>query len=441
MFARQPRFIQKLALLSSCLTLMGCDSFQKKDPLPGERVSYLNMVGLNLQADPTLKNTKVTLPQARKLDAFPEALANFDAAYVPISVNTQFSEDFNAKWKASLGTSMDEERFALSHPVSDGSTIYASDAVGKVSAINAQDGSIKWTMQAISDEEQSNAMPVNLGYADGKVFAATSVGSVLALDAANGQILWSVNAGAPIRVMPAVQDNLVYVSTIDGRTLALSVKDGSQVWSHQGLNDITSILGGASPIAREGLVITTYSSGEIYALKADNGAVVWSDTITTSLRSDSISSIPHIVGNPIIENNILYITSHGGKTAAFDMTSGMVTWQQDIGSVKSPLLIGHYLFLLETNNRLVCLDKHSGKIYWISAMPLDKDNKQTKWSSPIAVNDVIVMASTDGRVVRLSPQTGQVIGTTNVREPVVTQPIVAGSHLIYTLESSTLVAH
>lgn len=436
------RHYQTLLLVSvAALGLTSCDQFQKKDPLPGERVSYLNMAGLHVQADPELRKSTVTLPKARKLESFPQATSNFDHSFVPYEVSGKsVHSSFEPTWKTSIGSGTDAERVALSHPVSNEKHIFVSDAHGKVSAINIHDGSVVWTMHGISEEEAENAMPINLSYHEGKVFAATSVGSLFALDAANGQILWSVNLGAPARVMPGVKDGRVFVTTIDGRTHAYGTKSGELLWDHQGLNDITNILGGASPVIKDDIVIVTYSSGELYALKTDNGAVVWSDTITTSLRTDSISSIPHIVGNPIIEGHILYVTSHGGKTMAYDLTTGLTLWQQDIGSVKAPLLIGNYLFVLESRNRLICLEKTTGKIYWITVLPLDKDNKTTQWSSPMAVNDRIVLGSQDGRVVFLDPKQGLATHTMDVKDPVVTQPIVAGSKIIYTLESGTIAA-
>ncbi len=428
-----------LLLLSSALLMQGCD--KDKEPIPGERISYLNMAGLNLQADAQLKNAHINLPKARPVENFPQAMANFDHTFAPYAVSGKsVSNTFEPAWKVSVGHAMDKERVALSHPVSDGKHVFVSDASGKISAVKVSDGSISWTAHAISEEEADNAMPVNLAYDAGKLFAATSVGSLLALDAGTGQILWSINVGAPVRVMPAVKDGRVFVMTIDGKSHAYSAKNGELLWNHHGINDLTNILGGASPVIKDDIVIVTYSSGELYALKTDNGAVVWSDTITTSLRTDSISSIPHVVGNPIVDGHMLYVTSHGGKTMAYDLTTGLTVWQQEVGSVKSPLLLGNYLFVLEAHNRLMCLDKTSGRIHWIMVLPVDKDNKPTQWSSPLAVNDSIVLGSYDNRVIFVDPRHGKVMHTMDVKDPVGAMPIVAGNRIVYLLESGYLAA-
>jgi outer membrane protein assembly factor BamB len=369
-------------------------------------------------------------------------MSNFENAHSPyeVSAKNMHQKRFEPYWKTSIGTSSGEHKAALSHPVSDGTRVFASDGDGKISALNARDGKILWTTSSIAEEEIQNAMPANLAYDQGSVFAATSVGSLHCLDAATGTITWSVNMGAPVRVMPGIKDGRVFITTIDGRTLAYATKTGERLWDHQGLNDITNILGGASPVIKDDVVIVTYSSGEIYALKTDSGAVVWSDTVTTSLRSDSIASIPHIVGNPIIEGHILYVTSHGGKTIAYDLTTGLSVWKQDLGSVTSPILLGNYLFILESQNRLVCLEKSTGRIHWIAVMPLDQENKPTKWSAPLGVNDRLVLSSKDGRVIFVDPAQGSVTSTMAMNESITTQPIVADGKLIYMLDSGYIVA-
>ncbi|MBX9977298.1 MAG: PQQ-binding-like beta-propeller repeat protein [Alphaproteobacteria bacterium] len=420
------------------LLLAACDSFSKKDPLPGTRHAYLDFGGLAITPDPSLKGQKASVPAPRSIDTFPGALVNSDAYHVPYVA--QISE--NAIWSTSIGTNSDPEHLIFGHPVSDGNFIFTSDAHGKISAIKdkgkEEKGEVIWSFDSIPDDHKDNVACSTLTVHDSTLFVATAIGDVVALDTAKGTLKWRTVTGAPIRVMPAVKDGRVFITGIDGKTVALSTEKGDVLWTHQGFIDMSSIQGGASPVVKDDLVIASYSSGEIYVLKAESGVPLWSDTITTALRSDSIASIPHIVGNPIVEGNILYVISHGGRMAAFDLSTGLTSWQQDIGSIRSPLLIGQNIYIIDNNNRVVCLDKATGKVYWVTALPLSSDDKPLLWTAPIAMNDQLLVTASNGMALSLSLADGSKGKSFHLKDGSVAQPIVVKGHVYMLLESGQL---
>gem|GEM_PF-2957336 len=431
-----------LAVLTSILLLSACDP--QKDPLPGDRKAYLSLGGGQLNADSSLKGKAITVPHARNLDSFPQALVNFDQGATPIKIN----EKTESSWSVNIGTSADNEHRLISHPVSNGQFIYTSDAHGKISAINAADGSVLWQFDSVPEEQQDNVFGAGLAI-DGKtLFVATAIGEVIARDLTTGKMmwrtreqLWRTSVDAPVRVMPAAKGDRVFVTTIDGRTVALSKKDGKALWTHHGLSEISNILGGASPVVKDDHVVASYSSGEVQVLRADAGTSVWSETITTALRTDSVSSIPHIVGNPIVDHSTLYVISHGGRMAAFDLTTGLTVWQQDLGSVHSPVLIGNYIYIVDNNNNAVCLEKNSGKIVWVNKLPLSSEGKALAWTSPIAVNDKLVMANSAGKVLFLSLTKGEKVKEFDLKDGVSVSPIAVGGALYFQLDSGTLVKY
>ena len=43
-------------------------------------------------------------------------------------------------------------------------------------------------------------------------------------------------------------------------------------------------MGSSSPVVSKGIVIVTYSSGEIYAINLSNGQVIWNDNLSTLIQ-------------------------------------------------------------------------------------------------------------------------------------------------------------
>ncbi len=432
--------------VSLALFLTACDSFSKKPPLPGVREIYLDFTSGDLLPDPDFKGKKVSVPAARPLKAFPQALINFDTEHVPYVATLSESP----VWSLSIGEGETPEHRFLGHPVSDGHVIFVSDTLGKISAVKDlgkdKGAEILWTFDSIPEEARDSAGCATLAFYEGTLFVATAIGDIIALDpvkAADGQvkIKWRTSFGAPIRSMPAVKDGRLFVTGINGMTAALDAVKGTLLWTHQGFTEVSSIQGGASPVVKDDLVVSTYSSGEIFVMKAESDVPLWSDTMTTALRSDSISSIPHIVGNPIVDGNILYVISHGGRMAAFDLSTGLTSWQQDIGSIRSPLLIGQVLFVLDNNNRVVCLDKSSGKVHWVSPLPVSDEKKALLWTAPVAVNDQLVFGSSGGDLVFMRMADGTKVKSFQLKDGIVSQPIVVNDHLYLLLSSGQLIRH
>lgn len=438
LFQRQKTLVKFMSL---ALMVTACDTFSKKDPLPGKREAYIDFGGIDIQTDASLKGKKPFIPAKKPRTHTTQALVNDDDDHAP----AQLLIKEEPTWSLSIGSGKTSERLFFGHPVSDGDILFVSDTDGKVSAIRDHikegRGDILWTFESISDDNRDNKGCATLALHGATLIVVNAIGDVMALDKTKGSIVWKTSLNAPVRVMPAIKDGRVFVSSIDGRTTALNLKDGSILWTHQGFTELSSIQGGASPVVKDDLVVASCSSGEVFVMRADNETPLWSDTITTALRHDSISSIPHIVGNPIIEKSILYAVSHGGRMAAFDLSSGTTSWQIDVGSLVSPLLIGNALFVVDNNNRVICLEKETGKIYWVTPLPLSAEGKPLLWTAPIAVNEQLLVCSSAGDIMYLNLSDGSKYKRLTTKDGIVAQPIVLRDHLYLLTESGQILKY
>jgi outer membrane protein assembly factor BamB len=127
--------------------------------------------------------------------------------------------------------------------------------------------------------------------------------------------------------------------------------------------------------------------------------------------------------------------------AAFDLSTGLTSWQQDIGSIRSPLLIGQNIYVIDNNNRVVCLDKATGKVYWVTALPMSSDNKPLLWTAPIAVNDQLLVTASNGAAMHINLADGTKGKSFSLKDGSVAQPIVVKGHMYMLLDSGQLVRY
>ena len=110
----------------------------------------------------------------------------------------------------------------------------------------------------------------------------------------------------------------------------------TQIWEYQGISEMTGLTGTASPAADSDIVVPAFSSGEIYALRIENGSVAWSDNLSPIRRYSGMDDLVEIRGLPVIAREVVIAISFGGRMVAIDEVSGQRGWQRDVGSAEMP---------------------------------------------------------------------------------------------------------
>src|SRR5207249_4797920 len=180
---------------------------------------------------------------------------------------------------------------------------------------------------------------------------------------------------APVHSAPTVADGRIFAVTVDNELNALAVADGRKPWSHTGIPETAGLLGGTSPALEGEIVVAAYTSGELFALRVENGRAVWSDSLAATRNVNAVAGLANIRGRPVIDRGRVFAVSHSGRMAAIDLRTGDRAWEQDIASSHSPWTAGEYVFVLASDNMLVCLTRKEGKVRWVHQLRRYEDEK------------------------------------------------------------------
>src|SRR5919202_3275133 len=151
------------------------------------------------------------------------------------------------------------------------------DASSEVLACDATSGKRLWDVDITPKGERGHTFGGGLAFADGRIFVSSGYAQVLALDAESGKEIWRQPVGAPVRGAPTVADGRVFAVTVENELDVLSADDGRKLWTHNGTSETAGLLGGTTPAVDGDVVVVPYSSGEIFALRVENGRPLWSD--------------------------------------------------------------------------------------------------------------------------------------------------------------------
>ena len=428
------------ALLLS-LTPAGCDWFSdKKQPLPGERISVLGL-DTTFDPDPQLASMPVTLPPPAVNAEWPEPGGNPAHSMLHPALPDRIAR----AWETGIGEGASRRTRVLSQPVIARGRVFAMDGGVQVSALDAGTGSRIWQVDLKPEGMRGSAFGGGPAFWNDRLYVSTGYAQVLALDPADGKVIWRQNVTAPVHSAPTVAEGRVFAVTIENELNTLSTDDGRKLWSHNGIPEPAGLLGGASPAVEGEVVIPAYTSGEIFALRVENGRSVWSDSLASTRSVNAISGLADIRGRPVIDHGRVFAISHSGRMAAIDLRSGERVWEQEIASSHSPWVAGEFVFVLANDNTLVCLTRKDGKIRWVHQLRRYEDEKAKsdpiRWAGPVLGGNRLIALSSLGELVSVTPDGGQRVGGQSLSGSAFLGPVIAENALYLLTDDANLSAY
>ena len=213
--------------------------------------------------------------------------------------------------------SLDDTQIAgASSPAINGDEIIHAGGDGEFLALSRTQGGFQWgenlspieLRTALDSIVDINAHPVHDG---GFVFVITNGGFMYAFNAVTGRIVWEQSIQGI--EMPWVAGQTIYVTTIDGRIVALRKTDGAIRWVTEmpGAYDpnrpvVEDQITYTSAVVVSGKVVLASSEGKLFILDAETGRI-----------ETNLSTNGSVTTAPIVANNTVYLINRSGNLLAF----------------------------------------------------------------------------------------------------------------------------
>lgn len=433
--ARGPLFL----VLAAALVVAGCNReegkglFRRSPPPPqtaGERISVLDFEQQN-QAEADLQGVEVVLPPPQVNPSWTQPGGSPTKAMGSLALG-----ELAKLWEVSIGQGSKPQRWLNAAPVIAANRLYTMDTEANVAAFTADTGRSLWRVALREKEKPAPAFGGGVSIDGDRLYATTGYGTAYALDAATGRQIWRVDLGIPLRAAPTVAEGRVLVMSQDNRLTALNADTGAQDWQVTATLEPAGILGPGSPAMDGGTVVVGFSSGELFALRVENGRTVWQDQLARTGRSTALAALSAIVASPVIDRGRVFAIGHGGRMVAIDLASGQRVWERSLGGISTPAVAGDFLFLVTTDAQVVALTRGDGRIRWITPLTRWKNPKKktggVAWFGPVLGGGRLILVSSEGEMIFLDPATGEVQSQQKLGAPAYLPPVVANM-ILYVL--------
>tara|TARA_X000000950_G_scaffold277605_1_gene367282 strand:+ start:45 stop:1337 length:1293 start_codon:yes stop_codon:yes gene_type:complete len=404
------------------LILFSCSYFEEEEiKLEGKRESIF------LSDEKKLKKSfsKIILPDPKLIKDWPQTNQN--------NSNLLFhflsGKKLKKKWKANVGKGESSREPYIGIPIIYNELIFTVDNNYNVQSRNYITGKLVWSKQLREESEEELSFIGGLVAKNNSLIISTGLGNLYSLDHKNGKLIWKKNLRAQVSSPPTISNEKVFTISDDNQLFVNELSSGDIIWTHTGNLENVSIMGGVTPAIKDGLVFVTYSSGEIFALNENNGSVQWYENLTLSnVLNEGL--ITDIQSPPVIVDENIFVSSASGVFVSMKVIDGKRNWELNFSTLNPISVSGDYIFLVDTDNKLYCINKNNGEIFWVVQLKKNHNKELINWVGPILSSHRLLLASSHGSILALSPYTGEILSLIKEKESFTIPPIQAGK-MIY----------
>lgn len=221
---------------------------------------------------------------------------------------------------------------------------------------------------------------------------------------------WSFLCEDQVRSSPHVTEGTVYIGSYDHNLYALRAEDGELVWKTPTEAGIAS-----TPCAWQDRVFVGSEDHHIYAIYRPTGRILWSHRTYDRVRS-----------SPQVMYNHVFCGSDDGGLHVLSAQSGRPKWVFRAGAAirSTPAFSENMVFVGSEDAYLYCLHMQDGTVAW----KVRTGRRVT--SSPRVRGDVVYFGSADGDLYAASVGSGYTVWRMRTRGYVVSSPCL-GEGTVY----------
>lgn len=341
-------------------------------------------------------------------------------------------------WSTNIGDGLSDDRWTMAQPIVANGIIYALDASFNLSAIRLDNGKKVWKKE-LPLSHPTSIRTVGLAYSYDKLFAVSGNGTVVCTDL-KGKVVWSKNLKLPLRSVPTIYRNKIYLLTADNQLVLLDTKNGEEVWHYKSMPVDTNLLGMGTPAMYKKYAVVPFSNGEVITFDTNDESALWTEYLSSARSFNRISELTHILASPVIEDGVVYLVGNAGKMGAYRLNDGKAVWTQPMGGNSTPSLSTNALFFINNQNVLIAMDKNNGKIFWNTTLTSHKQDESANWNGPLLVNNQVIVVSSLGDIVFIDIKTGA-ITRHDKTDGIITAPISVDKTVLFLTEDADLLAY
>lgn len=282
-------------------------------------------------------------------------------------------------------------------PTVVGDSVIIGSCAGSLYALDRTNGSPIWRYDTNADgpAAQFHGEPLLIGDRLVVPTDADPEAHIYSFEVASGDLLWKLPFARGVATSPLLIDGRIVAVSLRGDVVAIDAKSGKLVWQESPAGALESRLSIPSPASAGSRIFVADNANKIFALDAATGATIWRRTLAARPNTALV-----VVGNSVVVGT----------------ADGYLNWiANDSGDMKkrirleegrpygTPILAPPLLFVLaaDAKSTLLGLDAESGAIRW-------KQQTRKEWTTyrPLVTGANVIAGDQDRNLCAFDRTTG-----------------------------------
>ena len=419
---------RKLLNLLLFILLIGCGQNEKSIENTNSKVLFEEPKPIEEQINP---NIQIKLTNLLKDNTFIENKSNNNG-------NINFKSEFEKKKSYKFSKIKQFNSLTTEMIFTKNNDIIYFDKKGTIFRINENFENI-WKRNHYTKKEKKLNPILYFNYLDENLLVADTLSNIYSLNISTGDLIWKKESVSPFHSNLVSQNDKFIVVDFDNVIRCFSIKNGDELWNFKTENTFIKSQKKLSIIIKDNLVVSLNSLGDVTALNAEDGSLIWQ----TPTQSNQIYLNAFSLRNSdlVIDNDTLYFSNNKNDFFSIDIRSGIIKWKQNINSSLRPTISEDYIFTISEKGFLFVVEKNSGNILRVT--DIFSDFKKREKVIPIGfiiAQNVIYLSTSVGKIIKISIFDSEIERIIELNNDKISRPYINNKN-IYLIKNNAIIKY
>ena len=298
---------------------------------------------------------------------------------------------------------------------------------------------IVWKKNFYSKQEKKQKPILTLSTMNKILVVFDNISKFYAVNIDTGNLIWSQTNENPFNSQIKIKNDKIYSIDMNNILRCISLLDGSEIWKFKSENIFLKSPKRNSIIIDKGKIYLNNSIGDIIAIDAENGTLVWQTPTQSSAIYENAFNL--ILSDLVAQGDSLIFSNNRNEFYSLNLNNGLINWKQDINSNVRSIFYNDLIFSISNEGYFFVIDSKNGNIIRITDILKvfgDRVREKIKPIGFIASYDKLMLSTSNGRLLTIDIATGKTESISKIDNEKISRPFVFNKKIILVKDNSII---
>ncbi len=301
------------------------------------------------------------------------------------------------------------------------------------------DFKVVWKKNFYNKEEKKFKPILTLTIHKNILVVVDNIGKIYAVDTEKGDLIWSKLNKNPFNSQVKIYDDSIYAIDLNNILISYSLKNGKQLWKFNTENTFLKSNKRNSLVLKDNVVYFNNSLGDITAVNAKNGSLIWQKPTQSSSVYESLFSLT--MSDLVIYGDSIIFSNNKNQFYSFSLKNGLLNWRQDINSSIRSVVLKDYVIAFSNEGYFFVIDNDSGNILRVTDTFNFFETKKRKKIKPVGFilnKEKIFLTTDNGRLLIINVLDGKTEKILKIDNQKISRPFVFDTSIVLLKDDSVI---